>query len=103
MLHTVAQLESGLALRLHTGDAHAYRLALTAYVAKISFHPALTSAIIKLTEVCRELSGPPIAKGAHAAASASAAGAGAGAQPPPRWQPFSGSVDTEGTGIEDSH
>ena len=90
VLHTVAQLESDLALRLHTGDAHAYRLALTAYVAKlVSFHPALPSAIIKLTEVCRELSGPPSAKGVHAAAaSSSAAGAGAGAQLPPRWQPF---------------
>lgn len=91
VLHTVAQLESDLALRLHTGDAHAFRLALTVHVAKlVSFHPALPSATIKLTEVCRELSGPPSAKGAHAAAASSSAvvGSGAGAQPPPRWQPF---------------
>jgi hypothetical protein len=76
---------------LSAGNAVAYRLALTSYVAKlVSFYPALSAASVKLEEVCSELRGPPSAAAApqRQGAAAAAAAESAGVQQPPRWQPF---------------
>jgi hypothetical protein len=91
VLHTVAHLETALAASLSAGDAVAYRLALTSYVAKlVSFYPALPAASVKLEEVCSELKGPHSAAAvAHRQGAAAAAAAeSAAALQPPRWQPF---------------
>ena len=81
VLHTLAHLESELTLRTVMGDAAAYRLAVTTYVAKlVSLYPAVPAALLKLTELCRELKGPASASASFPQASLAAA--------PPRWQPF---------------
>jgi WD40 repeat protein len=88
VLHTVAQLESELSSALLSGDAGAYRLALTSYVAKlVSFYPALPAASLKLDEVCNELCGPPSSLHADGAAVISSSNPALSNQPP-RWQPY---------------
>lgn len=84
VLHTLAHLESELTLRMASGDAAAYRLALMSYVAKlVSLCPAVPSALLKLTDVCRELQGP-----GSASVSSSQGAAASSAAVPARWQPF---------------